>query len=160
MNDISTAFTILSAMITPAVLILASGSLILTTSQRLSRALERARKIYFQFESLQENDHLHDKEIKKYALLRNQIKTITQRAQLLQYAMSTLQITLCLFVATSAAIGIVVLIGIQYAWIPTTLAMAGITLLFYSTVLLIRETRIALVSVKQEMVYANTICEV
>jgi hypothetical protein len=45
MRELSAVLTVLSAMITPAVLILASGSLLLTTSQRLNRAIDRARAI-------------------------------------------------------------------------------------------------------------------
>jgi hypothetical protein len=45
MTDLSSALAILSAMITPAVLISACGSLILATSQRLGRVMERARKV-------------------------------------------------------------------------------------------------------------------
>src|SRR5690348_8138150 len=45
MNENFPVLGILSSMITPAVLILASGSLITTTSQRLSRVIDRVRKI-------------------------------------------------------------------------------------------------------------------
>lgn len=159
MNDISTALTVLSAMITPAVLILASGSLILTTSQRLGRALERTRKIYVQFELLKEKGSVHPGAKSKYVLLKSQIRTITQRAHLLQLAMAYLHITLGIFVATSISIGIIALIGMKYSWIPTTLGMLGVATLFYSTIFLIQESRIALQAIKQEMNYANEICE-
>ena len=45
MNDFAQALTVLSSMITPVVLIMASGSLTLSTSQRLNREIERTRKL-------------------------------------------------------------------------------------------------------------------
>jgi Protein of unknown function (DUF2721) len=55
MNDLAGALAILSAMITPAVLILACGSLTLATSQRLGRVIERTRRISNQFKELARN---------------------------------------------------------------------------------------------------------
>lgn len=154
MNDLSQALTVLSAMITPAVLILASGSLILTTSQRLGRAMERTRKIYEQFETLEEVMPQGEKAKKKYALLDAQLRNFIRRAQLLQYTMSVLFITLGIFVSTSIAIGFIALIGLKYSWIPSALGMLGTGTLFYSSVILIVESRIAMRSVKHEMDYA------
>ncbi|MBW4605240.1 MAG: DUF2721 domain-containing protein [Calothrix sp. FI2-JRJ7] len=45
MNDLSATLAILSAMIAPAVLISACGSLIIATSQRLNRTIDRVRNI-------------------------------------------------------------------------------------------------------------------
>jgi len=49
---LSSALTVLSAMITPAVLILACGSLILTTSQRLTRVIDRVRELSKEIEEV------------------------------------------------------------------------------------------------------------
>ena len=154
MNDLSQALTVLSAMITPAVLILASGSLILTTSQRLGRAMERTRRIYEQFETLEEVMPQGEMAKKKYALLDAQLRTFIRRAQLLQYTMSLLFITLGIFVSTSIAIGLIALIGLKYSWIPSVLGMLGTATLFYSSIILIIESRIAIRAVKHEMEYA------
>lgn len=154
MNDLSQALTVLSAMITPAVLILATGSLILTTSQRLGRAMERTRKIYEQFENLEEVTPQGEKAKKKYALLDAQLRAFIRRAQLLQYTMSLLFITLGIFVSTSIAIGLIALIGLKYSWIPSVLGMLGTGILFYSSIILIIESRIAIRAVKHEMGYA------
>jgi hypothetical protein len=43
MNPLSSAITVLTAMITPAVLISACGSMILSTSSRLGRVVDRVR---------------------------------------------------------------------------------------------------------------------
>lgn len=159
MDDLSSALTILSAMITPAVLILASSSLILATSQRLSRALERTRKLYEQLESLDEVRPVGHLKERKLVLLKGQLSTISQRAKLLQYTLSTLFISLCIFVLTSVSIGIIAIVGMKYSWIPSSLGLVGICGLFYCSVLLIYESRIALRAVRQEMHYAQTVSE-
>lgn len=151
MNDLSKALTTLSAMITPAVLIMASGSLILTTSQRLGRVIERTRKVTSQFEelALSQLDPTFMEE--KRAALFDQLGRTTTRARLLQRAMTCLYLTLSAFVATSAAIGIVAISGMEYTWVPILFGIAGVGLLFYASLLLIAESRVALAAVDAEM---------
>ena len=56
MNNLSTALAILSAMITPAVLISACGQLIISTSARLGRVIDRTRKVLSRFEELEKSE--------------------------------------------------------------------------------------------------------
>ncbi|WP_051469901.1 DUF2721 domain-containing protein [Fischerella sp. PCC 9605] len=155
MSDLSMALGILSAMITPAVLIAACSSLILATSQRLGRVIERTRKISDQFEKLMHTqaDEAHLEEERNTVF--NQISRATRRARLLQRVMACLYLTLSVFVATSIALGIIAILGQQqvyrYTWIPILLGMIGAGLLFYASVLLITESRIALRAVNDEM---------
>ena len=55
MNDLSATLAILSAMIAPAVLISACGSLIIATSQGLNRTIDRVRNISHEFKELTSN---------------------------------------------------------------------------------------------------------
>ncbi|QHT69409.1 DUF2721 domain-containing protein [Rhodocytophaga rosea] len=157
MNDLSTSLTVLSAMITPAVLILASGSLILATSQRLGRVIERARKLtselreHAQKQAGNQDDQLLTEERR---VLFAQLNRAAKRARFLQYAMTCLYITLSIFVATSVAIAIVAVLGLSYTWIPLAFGIAGIALLFYASLLLIGESRVALSAVDEEMKFA------
>jgi hypothetical protein len=158
MKEISAVLTVLSAMITPAVLILASGSLLLTTSQRLNRAIDRSRTISDSLEEMKGNGEgtpadLDEKGKEKKKLLSVQLVAATKRAWLLQRAISSLCITLSIFVATSMSIGIIELTASRHTWIPTILGLCGIGTLFYSTVLFVLETRIAYRSVQREMAF-------
>ena len=149
MNDLSIALTILSAMITPAVLISACSSLILTTAQRLGRVIDRTRKVASQIEGLaQTEDGPADAQ---RALLVDLLGRAARRSRLLQRALSCLYLALSTFVATTVAIGIVAVSGQHYAWIPIPLGLIGSGLLLYTSLLLIRESRIALESVNAEM---------
>jgi hypothetical protein len=155
MNDLSATLTILSAMITPAILIMASGSLILTTSQRLGRVIERTRKIADRFEELAKVELLAKQdatflEEEKHHLF-EQLGRATRRSRLLQRAMASLYLALGVFVATSVVIGLVSIIQLKYTWIPVLFGMMGASLLLYASLLLIVESRIALIAIDEEM---------
>lgn len=149
MSDLSSALTILSAMITPAVLISACASLILTTSQRLSRVIDRTRKLAGQFEELARAEQGQAAEQRPF--LFDLLDRTARRSRLLQRALSCQYLALSTFVATSVAIGIVAVSGQHYAWLPIGLGLLGSGLLLYTSILLIRESRIALESVNAEM---------
>jgi hypothetical protein len=153
MDNLSSALTILSAMITPAILIMASGSLILTTSQRLGRSMERVRKLADQLSKVLEKKELTPEELGEKSFLLELILRATRRSRLLQRAMTSLYLTLSVFVATSIAIAVFEVLDLPYAWAITLLSLMGAGLLFYASVLLILESRIALQAVDREMDY-------
>jgi hypothetical protein len=142
MNETFPVLGILSSMITPAILILATGSLIMTTSQRLSRVIERVRKISQEFMQI---DRSHDPESineRKRRILYTLLKKSARRSKLLTKAMTLLYLSLGLFVATSLAIGIVAISHLRFTWIPTAIGMIGAMTLFFSSAILIVEARL------------------
>jgi hypothetical protein len=139
-------------MITPVVLILAAGQLILTTSQRLARSVERARKLSDQFEQLGQQESSSQNQQKKTLLYQLLLKAAL-RSRKLQQALSLLYVALSVFVATSVVIGALEALGILAVWVPVVLGLMGTALMFYATVLLIAETRLALGAVEKEMSY-------
>jgi hypothetical protein len=142
MTDIPIGLGILSSMITPAVLILASGSLVMTTSQRLSRAIERVRKISEEFMKIERSNDVESANETKRRILYNLLGKNARRCKLLTRAMTFLYLSLGLFVATSLSIGIVEIIHSRYTWIPTALGMIGALCLFFSSAILIVESRV------------------
>lgn len=151
MNPFSPTITILSAMITPVVLILASGQLIMTTSNRLSRVVDRTRKLMDWIKELVKTNATDSSLESEVAVLFEQLHKNSRRAKLLTRAMSTLYITLSIFVATSFVIGIVDISRAKYTWLPVAFGIIGAGLLFYASILLIKESRIALSAVNTEM---------
>jgi hypothetical protein len=151
MNDIDWTITILSSMISPVVLILASGSLIMTTSQRLSRVIERTRKLTDWIKDVIKSNPSESEIEKEVSELFEQLKKNSKRAKLLQRAMRALYIALSIFVATSISLGLVNIYHIKFGWIPVLLGVSGAVLMFYASVLLIKESRIALQAVNHEM---------
>lgn len=148
--NLAGAVAVLSAMITPAVLIAACGSLTISTANRLGRVIERTRELSQQFESLAKDESGTDVS-KRRAMLFDQLRRATRRARLLQRAMTRIYLAISVFVATSVAIGIVAVTSQEYAWVPIILGLAGAALLFQASVLLIVESRIQMRAVRNEM---------
>jgi hypothetical protein len=150
-GDLSSAISILSAMITPAVLILACGSLILTTSNRLTRVVDRVRELAAEVEGLATSDRDEKYITERRDLLFDLLDRSIHRAQLLQTAMTRLYLALAMFVATSVAIGVLALTNVHWAILALGLGFIGAFLMLSATVLMIIESRIGLGSTYAEM---------
>ena len=149
-------FAVLTSMITPAVLISACAALILSTSTRLGRVVDRVRALSDRFEEMA---HKESTDIvlfeERLELTFTQLDFLTSRARHLQRAMTTFYVALGLFVATSVAIGFVGTVSTggnaAHQWIPVILGMVGAALLFVGTLLLGFEATIALRAIHGEM---------
>ena len=139
-------------MITPAVLISACGSMILSTSSRLGRVVDRVRALSDRLEDMAARGERGSTQTERQALIFQQLDKLTSRARILQRCMVTFYLSLGMFVATSVAIGVVPFTGSQrYNMIPVGLGLAGACFLFYGSVLLIMEARLALSTIHAEM---------
>lgn len=151
----SSELAILASMITPAVLISACSALILSTSVRLGRVVDRVRALSDRFEEMTRKApgevELFDERLR---LTFSQLDYLTSRARHLQRAMTTFYVALGLFVGTSVAIGLLGLTGSgggPAESIPVVLGMVGALLLFAGTLLLGIEATLALRAIHAEM---------
>ncbi len=158
MSDLPTASEILAAMITPAVLISASGTLTFSTASRLSRVVDRVRVLASEAEQLgaggaggSENGR------HRWSLISDQLARLSDRVLLLRASLTALYVAIGLLVSTSIAIGVVALLRWAYSWIPVVLGLAGASALLYGSVLLVREARLAVGSSLQEMSYLRSV---
>jgi hypothetical protein len=151
MEENSLVISLLTAMITPAVLIMACGQLSLTTSQRLSRSITRTRSIYNELMDIKsgKREATEEEKIKLHLM----ITQTTKRSILLQKVMSMLYIALLFFITSSLLIGIFEIMDWVRSWILITIPIIGSIALFSASILLIMETRLALQSVENEMKY-------
>jgi hypothetical protein len=153
-NNFPDAISVLSAMITPAVLISACGSLILATSDRLSKAVMRTREISSALIP-RSNDQRSEGREEERRMLFTQLDFVTTRSRLLQRALSRLYAALAFFVGTSVAIGLVAITSNEFkvilTMVPIGLGLFGAGLLLYAAFLLIKESRFALAAVNEEM---------
>ena len=147
--ELDNPLSVLSAMITPAVLISACGTLIVSTSMRLARIVDRVRALSQEIQLLSSNEDIDFPEDRLHEYER-QLTTHTQRGVLIQRSLTNLYFSLGLFVTTTVLIGLVALLH-RLAWLPMVLGITGTVFLFYSSMLLIAETRMALRSVNSEM---------
>lgn len=150
--DSAAAIAVLTAMITPAVLISACGSMILSTSSRLGRVVDRVRTLSDRLEEMAERNERGKVAIERQAAIFQQLDKLTSRARLLQRCMVTFYLSLGMFVATSVAIGVVAFTGnARHNLVPVGLGLAGACFLFYGSILLIFEARLALSTIHSEM---------
>lgn len=150
-RELSSVLDVLGAMITPAVLLLATGSLIMTTSNRSMRCVDRVRERAAELEEL--GDQQGEAIDLKRQHLYSQLEVNTRRARLLQKALSRLYLCIFFFVATSVAIGVVALVHVDIGFVPLLLGFIGAGLLFSASVYLIFESRLALQTTFTEMDY-------
>src|SRR5262249_34792986 len=76
--SLDSTLSVLAAMVTPAVMILATSSLILTTTNRLVRVVDRVREMLPEFEALVRSDAPDDS---KLAMLFDDLRRATVRAR-------------------------------------------------------------------------------
>jgi hypothetical protein len=147
----SSAVAVLTAMITPAVLISACGSMILSTSSRLGRVVDRVRALSDKLEELARKHVDETKECQ--GIIFAQLDKLTSRARILQRSMVAFYLATGMFVATSVAIGVVAVIpsSPHYNLVPVIVGLLGACFLFYGSMLLIFEARLALSTIHAEM---------
>lgn len=156
MNPLSSAITVLTAMITPAVLISACGSMILSTSSRLGRVVDRVRILSEKLEEISTRGGEATFLKQRQAAIFDQLDKLTSRARILQRCMVSFYLSLGGFVATSVAIGVVAVLpsanyATRYTLAPVICGLVGAMFLFYGSILLILEARLALSTIHAEM---------
>jgi len=151
MDGLSSALGVLTAMITPAVLISASGTMILSTSTRLGRVVDRVRSLSDRLQELPDDDTKVELLEEKRAMLFDQLDKLTSRSRLLQRALTTFYLAVGVFVATSVAIGVVSFFSGRFGWVPVAMGLIGAFFLFYGSMLCVFEARLALSTTHAEM---------
>jgi Protein of unknown function (DUF2721) len=151
-DALNSTIEFLTAMVTPALLISATGSLVLSTSTRLGRVIDRVRQLE---ERLSELIYLEDKEEvplydKRVEVIVDLLDKVTSRARILQRAMAAFYYGLGMFVLTSVTIAIAAFFT-NYRWLPIPIGIIGIMFLFWGTLMMLRETRMATATVNAEM---------
>ncbi len=158
---LSSTIEFLTAMITPALLISATGSLVLSTSTRLGRVVDRVRDLEQRLSELITTDEkdsipLYEKRIDTVVSL---LDKVTSRARILQKAMGAFYYGLGFFVLTSVSIAIVGIFPAVYRWLPIPIGIVGIMYLAWGSVLMLRETRMATATVNAEMDFTWALAE-
>lgn len=151
-DSLSSTIEFLTAMVTPTLLISATGSLVLSTSTRLGRVVDRVRALEVR---LGEMIYAEDKsEIplyeKRVEVIIDLMDKVTTRSRILQRAVASFYYGLMFFILTSVTIAVVGLFDI-YRWMPIPIGVVGIMYLFYGSLLMLRETRMANATINAEM---------
>ena len=145
------ALAVLTAMITPAVLISACGALIFSTSSRLGRVIDRVRILSDRFQDLAAHPEKDEMAEERRLLIFTQLDRQTSRARLIQRAMVAFYSALGVFVSTSVAIAVISALARNFTWIAVVLGVIGGLFMLYGSMLLIIESRMALSAIMTEM---------
>src|SRR5881296_3543810 len=138
MDGLSSSLAVLTAMI-------------LSTSSRLGRVVDRVRSLSDRLQELSHGDSEIDLLEERRAMLFDQLDKLTSRSRLLQRALTTFYLAVGVFVATSVAIGVVAFFGARFGWVPVAMGLVGAFFLFYGSMLLVFEARLALSTTHAEM---------
>ncbi|MCR6640876.1 MAG: DUF2721 domain-containing protein [Sporocytophaga sp.] len=142
---------ILSAMIIPVFLIMATLSLILTTSTRAGKVMDRVREL-INLINQDYNNKPENKEIKKetrYSI--DVLRIMAIRSKFLQHSLWFQYLALCDFFATSIFLAVIKLTPLNFYAIPLVLGMIGIFLLFGASIMLVFESRYAVKGLNKEL---------
>jgi len=134
---------ILAAMLAPAFFLTATASLLLSANNRLARIIDRARTLLRELAGIEDEVEraLYERRI---ALQRLRSLTILRVGQLLYVAISC-------FVGTSLAVAIDTFTGHKLGSLPIWLASIGVLAMFAASLLLARESTLAVTAINEEM---------
>jgi hypothetical protein len=146
-------YATLSAMITPAIFMTANGSLIISTSNRMARVVDRIRKLNDLGDDLCRGDSRLDFLDERRAHILDQIEQMLRRSDLIRMALTMLYLAFASFVGTSLVLAIDTLIGNQslMVWLATALSVVGVGLLLMANINMVREAYAALNSNRKEI---------
>jgi hypothetical protein len=151
-NALNSTLEFLTAIVTPALLISATGSLVLSTSTRMGRVIDRVRQLEERLSELiyRENKDevpLYDARVETIV---NLLDKVTSRSRILQRAMVAFYYGLGFFILTSVVIAVAAFFpGMRL--VPIPVGIVGIMFLFYGSLLMLREARMATATVNAEM---------
>ncbi|MFT3762426.1 MAG: DUF2721 domain-containing protein [Pseudoxanthomonas sp.] len=140
-------YSTLTAMLAPAFFLTATASMILSANNRLARVVDRLRAL------MRELEEPHDAEY--LAALERNITMQRHRSMRIMQAGRLLYGAICCFVATSLFVAIDAFLQYRLDVLPTVSAVLGVLCLFGASLLLSRETALAVKAVNDEMDLAH-----
>lgn len=139
--DINSHYAILTALLAPALLMAATGSLLLSANNRLARVVDRLRILMKKWNDSSRN----------HPELQYQIQRHRKRSASLLRACLFLYCALGSFVATSLALAVDTLSGSRVSALPTVLGLLGMLFLLGAAYNLGREVWAAVKSFEAEI---------
>jgi hypothetical protein len=141
----------LMAMITPALFMTATGSLIISTTNRIARVVDRLHQINQMSDDLSRGKSDLDFPTERLDHLAAQVGKLLWRSDRIRLALTLLYLALAAFVGTSLTLALHVLAGGNIKALPTALAITGVLLLLVASVHLTREAHAALRGNREEI---------
>lgn len=150
-ENLHPTISVLTAMITPAVMVSACGALILSTSQRLSRVIGRVYEWTRWLDAASRSPSEEAFARENAAAFFQQFETTSRRAKLLHWGLSAFYFALGTFVADMLVIGAIALLGLDQGWPAVGLGLVGALLMLLGCAALAEESRLGLTTTDREM---------
>jgi hypothetical protein len=141
----------LSAMITPAIFLTANASMIISTSNRMSRVVDRIRVLNDLADKLDLGKTDLDYPPDRLEQVHDQLGRLERRSDRIRFALITLYLAFTSFVGTSLVLAFDALVQNRLIALPIVLAVAGVGLLFFASINLVLEALEALRSNRLEI---------
>jgi hypothetical protein len=138
-----------AAMIAPALFLTATGSLLISTSNRIGRIVDRIRALVTLCESGQFEQLDFSEQRRKHAI--NELEHLHSRSKRVAVAVTMLYMSFSAFSATSIMIAVNSIAGHSLEAVPVICAVAGVGLLFVACIYLVIEARCSLQGNDREM---------
>jgi hypothetical protein len=143
-KDLGIAVGVLTSMITPALLISASGNFIISTSSRYGRVVDRMRELSEKHEDMVRRPEAYDLFDQRFELVDWQIRQQTRRLHHLHAALNQFYLCASLFVLTSISIALLSLYTVKLVlWLPVAMGLAGASFLMAGCWSMVLEVRVA-----------------
>lgn len=133
--------TVLGAMLAPALLMAATGSLLVSANARLARVVDRLRSLIVAWEQDAPDRAERDTQIDRHR----------RRAALVLQACRLLYAALGCFVGTSLTLAADALLGFKLGTVPTVLAVLGMLGLLFASIAMGREVGLSVRSFDEEL---------
>ncbi|MCE9529558.1 MAG: DUF2721 domain-containing protein [Planctomycetes bacterium] len=127
-------------MIAPALFMTATGSLILSSNQRLARIVDRIRILIDLCDKLDQPGGTQDCLDLRRKYLAEEIGHLKRRNQRIRVAIGLFYLAFTTFVSASLAIGIDMFLKIQLPNVSTVLALCGVVILMWGSINMFQET--------------------
>jgi hypothetical protein len=141
---VPSSYETLSAMITPAIFLTANASLIISTSNRMSRVVDRIRVLNDLADKLCRGAADLDYTVERLDHIHDQLRGLEWRNDRIRIALIALYVAFASFVGTSLALAIDAAMNRSLIVLPTILAVVGVSLLLFASLSLVREALKAL----------------
>ena len=150
MQITATTYSPLTAMITPAIFMTANASLIISTSNRVSRVVDRIRVLNDMADKLDRRVTELDFPVERLEHYHDQMRRLERRSDRLRFALTALYCAFTSFLGTSLSLAIDVMVRNWLVALPIFLAVVGVSLLLFASVNLVLEALEALRSNRLE----------
>ena len=150
-------FSVIQAMLSPAVMISCSGLLLLALTPKLGRVIDRIRLLNQEKTSIAKKQKLEDIDHERLDSIEQQIKMLVFRAQLLKRSSGAVMLAILFFVVTSAFIGIASVTSFGAVTFTLVAFMLGMLFVFAGVGFAYWEIRISHDTIKEEILVSKSI---